>query len=584
VFVATSIALTPDDITVANDGEPLTVYVTVPDNTAWNVGIVDLSVEAGLLQVSPTDGVGPGTLELALPPNNTSYDREYWVNVGSEYVTVRQPAAPSVFFVDPSTGPLTGGTEVSIYGTGFVDGASVFFGGQPAPYVVVENNGAIRAVTPAHGATEGVDVVVMNPSGARGVLPGAFWYFDSTPPVITLTITGTLGFDGWYTSDVSAQWSVHDHESPIQYQDCAGLSVTHDTHEVQLTCTALSEGGTSSETLTLKRDSTVPVVSMSSPQERIYKRGEPAVASFWCRDETSGIASCVGTTANGAPLDTTTPGSFVFTVTATDRAGLRSVHTVKYVVKETPTLGWPSPAAVTYGTALNVAQLNATANVPGTFTYIPAAGTVLDVGTHTLSVTFTPADPGTYFTASATAVLVVTPAPLTIVANNAMKVYGQALPSFTATATEFVNGDSFASLAGSLTFATPATATSAPGSYPLAASGLSSPNYAIQFATGALVVTKASTSMLLSMAPNPSRPRQEFQVRAEIGVVAPGAGMPTGTVAFQADGELLGTAPVINGVATLEDRFKRGSYVVTATYSGDGNFASAAASTIYSTK
>jgi len=74
-----------------------------------------------------------------------------------------------------------------------------------------------------------------------------------------------------------------------------------------------------------------------------------------------------------------------------------------------PALTWSTPAAVTTGTALGAAQLDATANVPGTFTYSPAAGTILTaVGTTTLSVTFTPTDSSSYATATATVSLSVT--------------------------------------------------------------------------------------------------------------------------------------------------------------------------------
>ena len=44
------------------------------------------------------------------------------------------------------------------------------------------------------------------------------------------------------------------------------------------------------------------------------------------------------------------------------------------VVKATPVITWATPAAITYGTALGAAQLNATANAPGTFSYTPASG------------------------------------------------------------------------------------------------------------------------------------------------------------------------------------------------------------------
>ena len=65
--------------------------------------------------------------------------------------------------------------------------------------------------------------------------------------------------------------------------------------------------------------------------------------------------------------------------------------------KITPTITWANPAGIIYGTALSATQLDATASVPGTFTYSPAAGTVLEAGNgQTLSVTFTPTDTTDY--------------------------------------------------------------------------------------------------------------------------------------------------------------------------------------------
>ena len=75
--------------------------------------------------------------------------------------------------------------------------------------------------------------------------------------------------------------------------------------------------------------------------------------------------------------------------------------------KTTPTITWPAPAAITQGTALTSTQLNATASVPGTFAYNPAAGTVLAAGTYTLKVTFTPADTALYNSATASVSLTV---------------------------------------------------------------------------------------------------------------------------------------------------------------------------------
>jgi hypothetical protein len=55
-------------------------------------------------------------------------------------------------------------------------------------------------------------------------------------------------------------------------------------------------------------------------------------------------------------------------------------------------LTWATPAPITYPAPLSATQLNATDDAPGggTYTYSPAAGTILQAGTQTLSVTFTP--------------------------------------------------------------------------------------------------------------------------------------------------------------------------------------------------
>lgn len=77
------------------------------------------------------------------------------------------------------------------------------------------------------------------------------------------------------------------------------------------------------------------------------------------------------------------------------------------VSKATPALSWPAPAKIVYGTALDDAQLNASALVPGRLDYSPAPGELLPPGLHTLTVTFTPADTANYTTAKATVSLLV---------------------------------------------------------------------------------------------------------------------------------------------------------------------------------
>jgi sugar lactone lactonase YvrE len=89
------------------------------------------------------------------------------------------------------------------------------------------------------------------------------------------------------------------------------------------------------------------------------------------------------------PADPTNPRKRVFgfgsnaTLAAGQAFRLEGVFTTdgKYCSGAAPySIAWSGPADITYGTALSSAQLNATASVPGTFTYGPVAGTVLSPG------------------------------------------------------------------------------------------------------------------------------------------------------------------------------------------------------------
>ncbi|PKN97385.1 MAG: hypothetical protein CVU43_17400 [Chloroflexi bacterium HGW-Chloroflexi-5] len=83
----------------------------------------------------------------------------------------------------------------------------------------------------------------------------------------------------------------------------------------------------------------------------------------------------------------------------------------------TPLITWANPTSIEYGTALSSAQLNATASVPGTFSYLQPAGTILGAGSQTLSVVFTPSDSINYKSMTQSVTINVTPRPITITAD-----------------------------------------------------------------------------------------------------------------------------------------------------------------------
>lgn len=82
---------------------------------------------------------------------------------------------PVVNAVEPSSGLVTGGTEIRITGSGFKAGATVTIDGAPAAAAVV-NPTTITATTPGSQNLYPVDVIVANPDGGSVVADNAFTY------------------------------------------------------------------------------------------------------------------------------------------------------------------------------------------------------------------------------------------------------------------------------------------------------------------------------------------------------------------------------------------------------------------------
>jgi gliding motility-associated-like protein len=121
------------------------------------------------------------------------------------------------------------------------------------------------------------------------------------------------------------------------------------------------------------------------------------------------------------------------------------------------------------------------------------ATTASAVGTY--PITASGATSNNYTISYTAGTLSVTPAALTITADNKTKVYGGVNPALTAIYTGFINGDTNASLNTQPVLSTTATTTSAVGTYPITASGAASANYTISYTAGTLTVTKANLSI-----------------------------------------------------------------------------------------
>ena len=85
---------------------------------------------------------------------------------------------------------------------------------------------------------------------------------DATPPVITSTITGTAGANGWFTSAAALSWTVTDPDSGVFYtQGCDPVTISSETSGRSFTCFAINRArGTSRASRRIKVDLTDPTV------------------------------------------------------------------------------------------------------------------------------------------------------------------------------------------------------------------------------------------------------------------------------------------------------------------------------------
>jgi hypothetical protein len=123
------------------------------------------------------------------------------------------PTPATEIKLDPQQGPASGGTAVTITGSGFAAGATVAFGANPATDVTVVSETTITANTPAGAGV--VDVVVTNADGT------------------TKTATQAYTYDTEESSDGSSA-------DPTDEQDVHDLDLKPDTPDEDL---PITEGG-----------------------------------------------------------------------------------------------------------------------------------------------------------------------------------------------------------------------------------------------------------------------------------------------------------------------------------------------------
>ena len=148
---------------------------------------------------------------------------------------------------------------------------------------------------------------------------------------------------------------------------------------------------------------------------------------------------------------------------------------------------------------------------------------------------------------------------------------GTGTPTGTVTVDDGTGGTCSAAVSvGSCSFAS----TSA-GAKTITASYGGDTNFNTSSGTKAHTVNKANTSTAVSSSMNPSVFGQSVSFTANVTVVSPGAGSPSGTVQFKVDGSPFGSpVTLVGGVATssASTTLPVGNHTVEADYAGDSNF------------
>jgi hypothetical protein len=197
-----------------------------------------------------------------------------------------------------------------------------------------------------------------------------------------------------------------------------------------------------------------PVLAWSAPTDIIY--GTPlGPAQLNATISTPGAAAVplIYSPPAGTVLHAGTGQELSVTAAATDNTNEVTATVPLNVLPMTPMITWSNPADIVYGTPLSSTQLAAAASVPGTFTYAPAAGDVLDAGRGlALMATFTPDDPANFNPVMVSTQINVNRASLVVTASDVATTYGALVPALTGSVVGLVNNDpvgvTFASAAG----------------------------------------------------------------------------------------------------------------------------------------
>lgn len=316
----------------------------------------------------------------------------------AEKPAAAEPAAPPVSGVQPEVSwstpePIAYGTALSpvqLNATASVQGKLLY---TPGPgYVLPAGTHMLWVTFHAAGSPEDNPVLAEVSITVSRATPSIQWPTPSNvPPGVVLG-----------AAQLNASASV---PGTFEYSPPAGEALSDGMHPLRVTFNPKDNANyrAAQATVMVTVAKSIPEIDWTSPQPIPY--GTPLGAA-----ELNASASVPGTFEySPAAGEVLSAGSHALSVTFTPSDGTSygtALATVPLTVaRGTPVIVWPVPERITYGTALNDAQLNATASVPGTLLYNPGPGAVLAAGEHMPSVVFTPSNQSDYAPAQAAVLL-----------------------------------------------------------------------------------------------------------------------------------------------------------------------------------
>ena len=191
-----------------------------------------------------------------------------------------------------------------------------------------------------------VDVRVADDDGGLATGSTTVTVTDPSAPVVTPVVPAPGGLAGWHVADVAVTWNVSDAESAVTTTTgCGQTDVTSDTTGQVVTCEATSSGGTTTSSVTITRDATVPdvVVTGANDGDTYANRSAPTPGCD-TTDTTSGVQTAAVVTTTGANPD----GSGTITATC---SGAALPASITYRVLPRPPSTAPTLAPVVEGSS-----------------------------------------------------------------------------------------------------------------------------------------------------------------------------------------------------------------------------------------